>query len=34
MIEVHPFFSEAPHLGSSMPHPKTDSSQVILHPDE
>ena len=25
-IEVHPKFSEAPHLRSSVPHPKTDVS--------
>ena len=27
MIEVHPKFSEAPHLRSSIPHPKTDFSK-------
>ena len=26
-IEVHPNFSEAPHLRSSIPHPKTDLSK-------
>ena len=26
-IEVHPTFSEAPHLRSSIPHPKTDFSK-------
>ena len=27
MIEVDPEFSEAPHLRSSIPHPKTDFSK-------
>ena len=27
MIEVPPKFSEAPHLRSSIPHPKTDFSK-------
>ena len=27
-IEVHPEVSEAPHLKSSLPHPKTDFSLV------
>ena len=26
-MEVHPNFSEAPHLRSSIPHPKTESSK-------
>ena len=26
-IEVHPIFSEAPHLRSSIPRPKTDFQQ-------
>ena len=26
-IEVHPNLSEAPHLGSSIPHPKPDFSE-------
>ena len=26
-IEVHPTFSEAPHLTSSIPHPKTEFSK-------
>ena len=26
-IELHPIFSEAPHVRSSMPHPKTDLKQ-------
>ena len=33
-IEVHPEFSEAPHLRSSIPHTKTDFSKIKLHPDE
>ena len=34
-IEVHPNFFEAPHFRSSIlvPHPKTDSSKIKLHPD-
>ena len=27
MIAVHPEFTEAPHLRSSIPHPKTDFSK-------
>ena len=30
--EVHPNFSEAPHLRGSIPHPKTDFSKNQIAP--
>ena len=33
-IEVHPKFSEAPHLRSSIPHPKTEFSKNEMHRGE
>ena len=33
-IEVHPDFSEAPHIRSSIAHPKTDLAKIKLHRGE
>ena len=31
--ELHPKFSEAPHLASSIPHPKMNFSKIKPHPN-